>query len=172
MQVFSLQNPVTGDMVDHPNTIFIAAVGTYYVVYLLINDDPSIMQISTTGDGFPFTKSLSGFDWIIQFLNFGGLINSKGPFQRRIFGGSVGEKHPLVQLYLDKVYGPQVFGLFLGLTMLGLLVIAASKHAACSWRPLPHVIFRALNDHTPNVARTVGQEWLLCRRREILSCCD
>ena len=111
--------------------------------------------MSTTGDGFLFTKSMSGFDWIIQFLNFGGLINSKGPFQRRIFLGSVGEKHPLVQLYLDKVYGPQVFVLFW-------LGVAASKHhATCSWRA-PHVIFPALNDHTPYVvARTGGQEWLL-----------
>ena len=44
----------------------------------------------------------------MQILNFMAWINSKAPVQRRVFGACVGEKHPLVALYLDKVFAPQV----------------------------------------------------------------
>lgn len=60
------------------------------------------------GDGFPFNKKTGGFDFIVQILNFMAWINSKAPVQRRVFGACVGEKHPLVALYLDKVFAPQV----------------------------------------------------------------
>ena len=63
------------------------------------------------GDGFPFNKKTGGFDFIVQVLNFMGWINSKAPVQRRVFGASVGEKHPLVALYLDKVFAPEVISL-------------------------------------------------------------
>ena len=44
----------------------------------------------------------------MQILNFMSWVNSKAPVQRRVFGACVGEKHPLVAMYLDKVFAPQV----------------------------------------------------------------
>ena len=68
----------------------------------------AVAYVRIVGDGFPFNKKTGGFDFIVQFLNFMAWINSKAPVQRRVFGASVGEKHPLVALYLDKVFAPQV----------------------------------------------------------------
>ena len=68
----------------------------------------AVAYVRNVGDGFPFNKKTGGFDFIVQFLNFMAWINSKAPVQRRVFGASVGEKHPLVALYLDKVFAPQV----------------------------------------------------------------
>jgi hypothetical protein len=66
------------------------------------------LRACIVGDGFPFNKKTGGFDFIVQILNFMSWVNSKAPVQRRVFGACVGEKHPLVALYLDKVFAPQV----------------------------------------------------------------
>jgi hypothetical protein len=106
-----MKNSATGEMIEYKNTIIIAAIGTCLNIttHLAAFIDLLICHVRIfTGDGFPFSKQNPGFDWLIQFLNFGGAVNSKLPCMRRIFGASAGEKDPLVQYYLDKVYAPQV----------------------------------------------------------------
>jgi hypothetical protein len=115
MQWFHMKNSATGEMIEYKNTIIIAAIGTCLNIttHLAAFIDLLICLVRIfTGDGFPFSKQNPGFDWLIQFLNFGGAVNSKLPCMRRIFGASAGEKDPLVHYYLDKVYAPQVATIF------------------------------------------------------------
>ncbi len=62
-------------MIEYKNTIIIAAIGTCLNIptHLPAFIDFFICHVRIfTGDGFPFSKQNPGFDWLIQFLNFGG----------------------------------------------------------------------------------------------------